>query len=120
MEMQLVISAVSELYGHVSSLGVRASLFIFITTSLHHFSLSHNAFVFVIRLSLCACYAVGWWSTVPGRINKHGHLFTDLHLQSKNNTQDLFQYSEAQFHKDFSAGSTQRRQLLAARIISVS
>jgi len=59
METQLVISAVSEKYGHVSSLGIRASLFIFITTTPHHFSLSYYPFVFDTRLSPHARYAVG-------------------------------------------------------------
>lgn len=59
METRLVISAVAEKYGHVSSLGIRASLFIFITTALHHFSLSYYAFVFVTRLSPRAHYAEG-------------------------------------------------------------
>lgn len=45
MEPQLVISNVSEKYGHVSSLGVGASLFVFISAALDHFSLSYYAFV---------------------------------------------------------------------------
>lgn len=47
MEPQLVISNVSEKYGHVSSLGVGASLFVFISAALDHFSLSYYAFVLV-------------------------------------------------------------------------
>lgn len=77
METQLVISTVSEKYGHVSSLGIRASLFIFITTALHHFSLSYYAFCFcyplVATCSLCSGTVVGG---VGGRKEKHGHLFT--------------------------------------------
>lgn len=53
METQLVISTVSEKYGHVSSLRLRSNLFIFITTASHHFSLSYYAFVFLTRLSSC-------------------------------------------------------------------
>lgn len=45
METQLVISNVSEKYGHVSSLGVGASLFVFISAALDHFSLPYYAFV---------------------------------------------------------------------------
>lgn len=52
MEPQIVISNVSEKYGHVSSLGVGASLFVFISAALDHFSLSYYAFVLVTRSSL--------------------------------------------------------------------
>lgn len=54
MEPQLVISNVSEKYGHASSLGVGASLFVFISAALDHFSLSYYAFVLVTRSSLCS------------------------------------------------------------------
>lgn len=57
MEIQLVISTVSKIYGHLFSLAIRASLFIFITTSLHRFSLSYYAFVFVIHL-LCSVMVI--------------------------------------------------------------
>lgn len=59
METQLVISNVSEKYGHVSSLGVGASLFVFISTALDHFSLSYYAFVLVTRSSLCSGVEAG-------------------------------------------------------------
>ena len=49
METRLVISAASEKHGHVSSLGVATSPFIFITTAPHHSSLSCYAFVVVAR-----------------------------------------------------------------------
>ena len=75
METQLVISTVSEKYGHVSSLGIGASLFIFITTTPHHFSLSYYAFVFVTRLSPRARYAVGWRSTATERGRKNTAFF---------------------------------------------
>lgn len=78
METLLVISTVAEKYGHVSSLGIKASLFIFITTALHHFSLSYYAFVFVTRLSPHAThahYAVGWWSTATGARRKTMAIF---------------------------------------------
>lgn len=78
METQLVISTVSEKYGHVSSLGIRASLFIFITTAPHHFSFSYYAFVFVTRLSPHARYAVGWWSAATGAGRKTRPSFTDV------------------------------------------
>lgn len=55
MEIQLVISTVPTIYGHLFSLAIRASLFIFITTSLHRFSLSYYAFVFVIHLLVMQC-----------------------------------------------------------------
>lgn len=48
METRLVISTVSEKYGHVSSLGIRASLFIFIIT--------RTASFFTLLLHLCFCY----------------------------------------------------------------
>lgn len=54
MEPQLVISNVSEKYGHASSLGVGASLFVFISAALDHFSLSYYAFVLVTHSSLCS------------------------------------------------------------------
>lgn len=71
METQLVISTVSEKYGHVSSLRIRSSLFIFITTASHRFSLSYYAFVFVTRMSLCSEIVV---DGDRGRKEKHGHL----------------------------------------------
>lgn len=60
METRLVISTAPVKYGHVSSLGVRASLFIFITTSFASF--------FTLLLRLCFCYSLvvmrrdgSWW-----------------------------------------------------------
>lgn len=60
METWLVISTAPVKYGHVSSLGVRASLFIFITTSFASF--------FTLLLRLCFCYPLvvmrrdgSWW-----------------------------------------------------------
>lgn len=60
METRLVISTAPVKYGHVSSLGVRASLFIFITTSFASF--------FTLLLRLCFCYPLvvmrrdgSWW-----------------------------------------------------------
>lgn len=76
METQLVISPLSEKYGHVSSLGIGASLFIFITTA-DHFSLSYYVFVFVTRLSRHARYVVGWWSTATGAGRKTWPSFKD-------------------------------------------
>lgn len=71
METRLVISTVSEKYGHVSSLGIRASLFIFITTGLHHFSLSYYVFCFcyplVATCSLCSGTVVGGVGGVGGK-----------------------------------------------------
>lgn len=75
METQLVISTMSEKYGHVSSLGCRASLFIFITTASHHFSLSYYAFVFVTRFVKGGGVVV---SGDRGRMEKHGHLLSLL------------------------------------------
>lgn len=73
MEARLVISIVSEKYGHASSLGIRASLFIFITTPPHHFSLSYYALLFVTRLSARVRYALRWRSV--GRVGKHDDLW---------------------------------------------
>lgn len=75
METQLVISTMSEKYGHVSSLGCRASLFIFINTASHHFSLSYYAFVFVTRFVKGSGMVV---SGDRGREEKHGHLLSLL------------------------------------------
>lgn len=60
METQLVISNVSEKYGHASSLGAGASLSVFISTALDHFSLSYYAFVLVTRSSLCRSRSWRW------------------------------------------------------------
>lgn len=94
METRLVISTVSEKYRHVSSLGIRASLFIFITSA--------PASFFTLLLRLCFCYppvaacslcSGGWWSTATaGQEGKHGHpflfsfFFTDVEWRSWKDT----------------------------------